>query len=249
MNDVVSLPRPPPVINRPRHLHNSLFHHYILNMSSSSYTRKRTSPQAQNRSVSGANDKSRPVNSDDLPPSRKSDTLRSVSPPLSSTRLSNLIYLLVGLTTLLCVFYTYRVVQYKREVGGWWSHWSVALGRPQDAYTVRGDTPARKGPNKRSDRGHEVEDRINALAEALGMPSKELASAIAGAVRAYVPPASLSSVAARQTGEAVNMLLKESEAGTEDAANKAHEQRKAGEGVVEGIRRGVESFAGMDEPY
>ena len=114
---------------------------------------------------------------------------------------------------------------------------------------VQEDTAPQKGSPKKSSPGHEVEDRINALAEALGMPSKELASAIAGAVRAYVPPASLSSVAARETGEAVNMLLKESEAGTEDAANKAHGQRKAGEGVVEGIRRGVESFAGMDEPY
>ncbi len=211
-----------------------------------SSTRKRTSPQAQSRSTRSTSDKSRLVNADDLPPSRTSDSLRSVSAPLSSTRLSNLIYLLVGLTTLLCAFYTYRLVQYKREVGGWWS---LASGRPQDAYMVQEDTPSQKGPRKRPDPGHEVEDRINSLAEALGMPSKELASAIAGAVRAYVPPASLSSVAARQTGEAVNMLLKESEAGTEDAANKAHEQRKAGEGVVEGIRRGVESFAGMDEPY
>ncbi|KJA21765.1 hypothetical protein HYPSUDRAFT_41609 [Hypholoma sublateritium FD-334 SS-4] len=216
-------------------------------MSSSSSTRKRTSPQAlQNRSVSSVSDKSRPVNPDDLPPSRTSDSLRAVSAPLSSTRLSNLIYLLIGLTTLLCAFYTYRVFQYKREVGGWWS---LALGRPQDAYMVQEGTSARKKSRKGSERGHEVEDRINALAEALGMPSKELASAIAGAVRAYVPPASLSSVAARETGEAVNMLLKEPESGTEDAATKAHEQRRAGEGVVEGIRRGVESFAGMDEPY
>ena len=45
-----------------------------------------------------------------------------------------------------------------------------------------------------------VDDRINDLAAALGMPSKDLASAIASAVHEYVPPASLSSVAAHQTG-------------------------------------------------
>ena len=45
-----------------------------------------------------------------------------------------------------------------------------------------------------------VEERINELASALGMPSKDLASAIANAVREYVPPASLSSISAHQTG-------------------------------------------------
>lgn len=45
-----------------------------------------------------------------------------------------------------------------------------------------------------------VEQRINDLASALGMPSKDLASAIAVAVHKYVPPATLSSVAAHQTG-------------------------------------------------
>ena len=56
-----------------------------------------------------------------------------------------------------------------------------------------------------------VEDRIRGLARALGIPSKELASAIAGAVRQYVPPASLSSIAAKETGEAVERLLKPEE--------------------------------------
>ena len=52
-----------------------------------------------------------------------------------------------------------------------------------------------------------VEDRINGLARALGIPSKELASAIAGAVRHYVPSASLSSIVAKETGEIVESLL------------------------------------------
>lgn len=53
----------------------------------------------------------------------------------------------------------------------------------------------------------EVERRINELAAALGIPSKDLASAIAGAVREYVPRASLSSIAAHQTGYAVSQLF------------------------------------------
>ena len=39
------------------------------------------------------------------------------------------------------------------------------------------------------EQGSEIEERINALAEALGMPPKALASAIAGAVK---PPATIS---------------------------------------------------------
>ncbi len=55
-----------------------------------------------------------------------------------------------------------------------------------------------------------VEDRINALAEALGVPSKDLARAIAGAVREYVPPASLSALKEKETGSpVVDELLKE----------------------------------------
>ena len=56
-----------------------------------------------------------------------------------------------------------------------------------------------------------VEDRINGLANALGIPSRELASAIAGAVRQYVPPASLSSIAAKETGKVLESLLKAEE--------------------------------------
>ena len=44
------------------------------------------------------------------------------------------------------------------------------------------------------EQGNEIEERINALAEALGMPPKALASAIAGAVKKYIPPATISSV-------------------------------------------------------
>lgn len=74
-----------------------------------------------------------------------------------------------------------------------------------------------------------VEDRINGLARELGIPSKELASAIAGVVRQYVPPASLSSIAAKETGKVMESLLK------------VEEMPQAG--VVEQVM----NFCGMDE--
>jgi hypothetical protein len=121
-----------------------------------------------------------------LPPPRKSKPLRHVSKPLSTTRLSRLVYLLVFLSAVLAAYYSWRVLVWKTDVGGWWN---LALGRRAEGYGSAGT---------RSNRRHgdeSVQDKINALALALGVPSKELASAIASAVRSYVPSASLSSVA------------------------------------------------------
>lgn len=61
-----------------------------------------------------------------------------------------------------------------------------------------GYTPVHTSGGERNDLT--VEDRINELAAALGMPTKDLAAAIAVAVHEYVPPASMSSIAASQTG-------------------------------------------------
>jgi len=113
--------------------------------------------------------------------------LRPVSAPLSSTPLSRLIYILITLSVLLISYYSYRGLQYKSAVGGWWN---LALGKPPAIITT-----TRHGDDET------VEDRINGLARVLGVPSKELASAVAGVVRQYVPPASLSSIAARETGK------------------------------------------------
>jgi len=87
-----------------------------------------------------------------------------------------------------------------------------------------------------------VEAHIQGLAIALGMPTNELASAIASAVRAYVPPASLSSVAAKETGEAVKVLLQEpSESETRAAAG----NKEGSGGVVDTV---MEAMVGLDEP-
>ncbi|RDB19016.1 hypothetical protein Hypma_014363 [Hypsizygus marmoreus] len=182
---------------------------------------------------------------DNLPPPRTSKPMRQVSAPLTSTRLSRLIYLLALLTSLLLLYYSYRVVQWKTEVGGWWN---LALGRHppqlQNQYTPD-SRKASKGKRGKGDDGS-VEDRINALAQALGMPSKELASAIAVAVREYVPPASLSSVAAKETGPAVEAMLKG--AGDEHVKAEGGNSEKQGSGVVGSVVSGMESFVGMEEP-
>ena len=88
-----------------------------------------------------------------------------------------------------------------------------------------------------------MEERINALAKALGMPSKDLAIAIASAVREYVPPASLSSVAAKETGPVVEALVKGR------AGDHSEEGAEAAEstGVAGRVFSGIENFVGMDQ--
>jgi hypothetical protein len=124
-----------------------------------------------------------------------------------------------------------------------------------------GKRNGKKGKGRAGGESESVEDIINALAEALGMPSKELASAIAVAVREYVPPASLSSVASHETGSVVEELVKgasyEAKMVSEEKERKAKELEMAdGEtptvagvmgGVVSGVFSGIETFVGMDE--
>ncbi|KAG6850366.1 hypothetical protein H0H93_014320 [Arthromyces matolae] len=155
----------------------------------------------------------------------------TVTPPLSNTRLSRLIYVLILLTTVLGAYYTYRIVQWKTEVGGWWN---LALRRPPLTAQTYEFSPKKFRTGKAAapvDIEETVEDRIEGLARALGMPSKDLASAIAVAVREYVPPASLSSIAAKETGEAVRAMLQ-------------GEQEKTSTSGIGSL----ESFVGMEEP-
>ncbi|KAJ7113030.1 hypothetical protein C8R44DRAFT_631281 [Mycena epipterygia] len=184
------------------------------------------------------------TNNSDLPPKREGPSLTPVSKPLAGTRLNRLIYLLLLLSTLLSAYYGYRVIQWKTEVGGWWN---LAVGkRPPQLKYDDGNKPQAKGKKGKKDTSETVEDRINALADALGMPSRDLASAIAGAVKQYVPPASLSSVAAHQTGEAVKVLLES--ASESDGQTKTQKDADEEGGVVSGLASGMGSFVGMDEP-
>ncbi|KAH7929124.1 hypothetical protein BV22DRAFT_1029959 [Leucogyrophana mollusca] len=178
----------------------------------------------------------------DLPPPRQRKGMVRVRPPLQRAPWSRFIYGLVGLLTLMTAWYAYQAVLWEREAGGWWN---LALGR-RPPQLKKGDERAngrtgwwggRTEPLHNKERGgeNEVERRINELADALGMPSRELASAIASAVREFVPPASLSSVAAKETGGSVNVLL-----GQEDE----HEEGS----VIGDFAEGLGKVVGLDDP-
>ncbi|KAJ7641242.1 hypothetical protein FB45DRAFT_1053799 [Roridomyces roridus] len=177
------------------------------------------------------------VNENELP-KRDGPMLKPVKKPLSNTRLPHLIYILAFLATLLSAYYGYRVVQWKSDVGGWWN---LATGqRPPQLHFDHDSTPTRRSnPRKGRASDETVEDRINALADALGMPSRDLASAIAVAVKQHVPPASLSSVAAHQTGEAVEAMLN----GAEEEQDQPPKPEETG-----GVGGMMGTFVGMDEP-
>ncbi|KAG6874596.1 hypothetical protein C0993_000233, partial [Termitomyces sp. T159_Od127] len=134
----------------------------------------------------------------------------------------------------------------KTERGGWWN---LALGRRSPLMQTRQDETSstsfshiRKGKAAAPKHDEEsVEDKINALARALGMPSKDLASAIAVAVREYVPPASLSSIAAKETGTAVLAMVQ----GGKSMEAEADSQST---GVIGDVVGGMDTFVGMEEP-
>jgi hypothetical protein len=87
-------------------------------------------------------------------------------------------------------------------VGGWWN---VALGRTPIINSGIQENLDKNGlPRRGNGEDESVEDRINGLARVLGVPPKELASAIAGAVRQHAP-ASVSLVAAKETREVKEM--------------------------------------------
>lgn len=155
---------------------------------------------------------SKPVPSKDLPPPRQRQAIRSVSPPLHNVSMRRFTHYIAFAATLVFALYVYRITQWKAEAGSWWN---LALGKKPPAVEnmqqAHANWNAAKGGSGGATGGSanvktdfaanaDVERRINELAVALGLPSKDLASAIAGAVREYVPPASMSSIAAHQTG-------------------------------------------------
>ena len=139
----------------------------------------------------------------DLPPPReRKKALRSVSPPLSNVPFSRFNYALVILAAAVLAFYAWRLMQWKTEMGGWWN---LALGRKppvmqETAQNVWSGLDCDASGWSRKDPQPSVDQSIEELALALGIPSKDLAIAIAGAVKEHVPPASLSSIAAHETG-------------------------------------------------
>jgi hypothetical protein len=148
----------------------------------------------------------------DLPPSRDRKGMRPVSPPLSNVSMHRFNYYLALAATILLAFYAWRLTAWKAQAGGWWN---LMLGKQPPAFReghdsghstgiVKPPTGASSSQSHPAGDSHRaelsVEERINDLASALGMPSKDLSSAIAAAVHEFVPPATISSISAHQTG-------------------------------------------------
>lgn len=154
-----------------------------------------------------SNNVSKPTNVQskaDLPPKREGKATARVSPPLSNTSLRSFNYYMALFAAVVLAFYAYRLTVWKAEAGSWWN---LVLGKQPPAMRDgsgggggSGVSMANVTPTAGARADLTVDDRINELASALGVPSKDLASAIAVAVHEFVPPATISSVAAHQTG-------------------------------------------------
>ncbi|PFH48449.1 hypothetical protein AMATHDRAFT_149868 [Amanita thiersii Skay4041] len=193
----------------------------------------------------------------DLPPPREDKkALRRVKPPLSSVTFSNFVYLLLLVLAIITGYFSYRMIQYKTEVGGWWN---LALGKGPKQYTQVPVPASSEGYARQPGNDATVGEGLEILASALGLQADELAGAIAGVVREYVSPAKLSAIRTREASRsgAVKVLLE----GAPDVAGKNAGGRKAApfanpaaaasdsaSSVVEGVMSGMGNFVGMDEP-
>lgn len=154
--------------------------------------------------------------SNDLPPSRKGKATAKHKTSLPGYKIpfNKFIYIFSVLLVAFICFNVYRILQWKTMAGGWSR---LLLGRLGENPTT--SRSSSNGANNNAARTSSVdaecprmsvEDNIKALAEALGLPSRDLASAIAQAVREHLPLASLSSVSAAeatQSDDAVNILV------------------------------------------
>jgi hypothetical protein len=165
-----------------------------------------------------------------LPAKRTTPSLQSVSAPLFSTKLSHLIYLLVSLSVILTFYFSFRAAEWKVP------EWRLALGMSPARQSGGGGGTSRFGTGKQREEGNSVEDRIEALARLLGIPTVDLAFAVAEVVKQHATPESLSALKEKQTG-----LVAEALAGGGDKNSE-----KAG-GFVEGVTMGFEYLVGIDD--
>jgi hypothetical protein len=163
-----------------------------------------------------------------LPAKRTTQSLQSVSAPLYNTRLSNLIYLLVSLSVVLTFYFGFRAAEWKVP------EWRLALGmspsRQLDDRTGGGGGTSQFGI------GNSVEDQIEALARVLGIPTVDLAIAVAEVVKEHATPESLSALKEKETG-----IVAEALAGDGDKNSE-----KAG-WFVAGVKTGLENLVGIDD--
>lgn len=167
------------------------------------------------------------VTRSDLPPSRpRKEILTPVAPPGHKAPLNYFIYTLVTAALLFMAWYTYigfvGLKQWKEEVG-WWGVTAGRLGRQNTAHhgSWRGGQEV-KG---------EFEEHLSQLASSLGIPASDVASAI----KPFVPPATLSSLAPQATGGAINILFEK---------DGKKNQGEGGGSAAEGLGKVV----GFDDP-
>ncbi|KAI0047691.1 hypothetical protein FA95DRAFT_1195525 [Auriscalpium vulgare] len=210
-------------------------------------------PETQNTSDISSSSPQTHHSKTDLPPSKPKEDrgVRSgVSPPLSSITFNNFVHAISFVALLFVAWYTYRAttVAVATVKGGVES----AAQSPLLTFIGLGSRKAPSASGASTSGGADgdstgaplsVEQRIEELAKALGVPSPDLSSAIAAAVREYVPPASLSSVAqeARRTGS--------SDVVEELVGGRKEEQQQGGgaRGGVGGVAGTVGSLVGTDD--
>ena len=180
-------------------------HHHLRHTGPSISTRARASTAPSKPPPAPAHPEPTPEILPQKAPHEKK-LLAEVPPPGARTSWAKFIYVLLFIVLLLLVWYVYGMVtllaRLKDEVGWWgivvgdtgqetWKGWRTSESRRQGA---------QKG---------ELEGSLNALADALGIPPVQVASA----VRPVVPRESLASIASKadETGrpEAVRILFED----------------------------------------
>ena len=182
-----------------------------------------------------------PANSSsDLPPPRsRKKALRPVQKPLSNTRLTSVIYILVATSVLLGAFYAYRITVWKTEVGGWWN---LMVGKKPPQMRTESDAQARGAGTYQTGSGKgDVEFHINQLASIFGIQPTDLASAISGAVKDHVAPKTLSSISSSASAKGAEKTA--AQALFDDSPEKQGDAGGNG-----GIMETFEAVVGMDEP-
>jgi hypothetical protein len=151
-----------------------------------------------------------------LPTKRQGKATRRTSAPLYKTPLNNFIYALTALTLCIIAFYSYKIMVWKTQAGGWWN---LAMGRSPAAPPPRNSGTSGSRSSGRD--ANNVEAKISELASAFGIPPATLATAIASAVSSHANPTSLSSISenAAPTASVVQSLVRDEAA---EASESAH---------------------------
>jgi hypothetical protein len=141
-----------------------------------------------------------------LPPSRKGKATaqHKTTLPFSGVRFNTFVYVLSGLALAFTAVNVWRVWKLKTAAGGWWPLLGQSAFRAGPGGAARSssrayDTENHHGGGEYGEKYGEhrgVENLILSLAEALGLPSHELASAVVEAVKNHASSQTSSSISA-----------------------------------------------------